>query len=219
MPDDENKELIESWNDNASAWTQVVREGKIESRKLVTDAAIIEAIRSVNPGKVLDLGCGEGWLCRRLRALGIATVGIDVSLPLIEAAKAVDDGTYLQRSYAEFCDEPKAFGYFDAVVANFSVLGDDLSQILSASRQALHPGGSIIVQTLHPGNIEQSDGWRVESFASFHGQFPKAMPWYFRSLASWQKCLEAAGLRIREIREPVHPNTGAPASLLLIAAI
>lgn len=219
MSKNENRELIESWNENASAWTQVVREGKIESRKLATDAAIVEAVQSINPGKILDLGCGEGWLCRRLHSLGIATVGVDVSLPLIEAAKAIDDSAYFQCSYAEFCDKPEAFGYFDAVVANFSVLGDELPQILSAVRQTLHPRGYVIVQTLHPGDAEQSNGWRLESFASFSGQFPKAMPWYFRSLASWRQCFEDAGLHIQEIREPVHPNTGSPASLLLIATL
>lgn len=217
MQQNENAELIESWNENAEAWTQVVREGKIESRKLVTDVAIVDAVQSVSPKKILDLGCGEGWLCRRLSQLGIESVGIDVSLPLIEAAKAADTGAYFQCSYEAFCEKPEAFGRFDAVVANFSVLGDDLPQILSAARQALNQNGSLIVQTLHPGPAEQGNGWCVESFAGFNGQFPKAMPWFFRSLNSWKQCFEDAGLRIREIREPVHPVTGAPTSLLVIA--
>lgn len=219
MQQNENAELIRSWNDNAEAWTQAVREAKIESRKLVTDAAIVDAVQSVKPKSVLDFGCGEGWLCRRLRRLGIETVGIDVSLPLIDAAKVEDSGAYLQCSYESFCQKPNAFGRFDAVVANFSVLGDNLPQILAAVREVLKPGGSMIVQTLHPGPVEQENGWRIESFESFNGQFPKSMPWFFRSLASWKQCFDEAGLRIGEIREPLHPVTGAPASLLIIASL
>lgn len=219
MSDQQTRELIESWHDNADAWTQAVRQQQIESRRLVTDAAIIDAIQLAHPAKVLDLGCGEGWLCRQLNQRGIQTTGIDVSLPLVEAARAAGGGEYFPCSYATFCDKPEAFGCFDVVVANFSILGDDLAEILKAAPKALNPDGRLIVQTLHPtiGDVEQADGWRVESFASFDGKFRRPMPWYFRTLSSWKKSFAEAGLHIDEIREPVHPKTGSPASILFIA--
>jgi hypothetical protein len=43
------------------------------------------------------------------------------------------------------------------------------------------------------------------------------MPWYFRTLESWFGALEAAGLRVVSLREPVHPETGRPVSLLMVA--
>ncbi|MDD5275334.1 MAG: hypothetical protein PHR16_04550 [Methylovulum sp.] len=36
--------IVESWGINALPWTAAVREGQIESRKQVTDQAIIDAI-------------------------------------------------------------------------------------------------------------------------------------------------------------------------------
>jgi len=64
---DENEEqIIDSWNKNALSWTRVIREKQIESRVLVTEKAILETVIELNPITFLDVGCGEGWLCREL---------------------------------------------------------------------------------------------------------------------------------------------------------
>jgi hypothetical protein len=41
------------------------------------------------------------------------------------------------------------------------------------------------------------------------------MPWYYRTLGAWSEAMHDAGLAIRRIEEPVHPETGRPLSLLL----
>lgn len=72
-----NAKIAESWGKNALPWTAAVREGKIESRKQITDHAIIDAIRSRLPRSVLDVGCGEGWLVRELATEKMHVVGTD----------------------------------------------------------------------------------------------------------------------------------------------
>ncbi|MGA9855813.1 MAG: hypothetical protein WBR29_11105 [Gammaproteobacteria bacterium] len=69
--------IIDSWFKNASPWTAAVREGQIESRKLVTNRVIIDAILSRAPQFVLDIGCGEGWLARKLVSHSIRVEGVD----------------------------------------------------------------------------------------------------------------------------------------------
>src|SRR5277367_2761973 len=70
--------IIDSWNKNARPWTTAVRLGQIASRRLVTDQAIVEAAMAGSPRSMLDLGCGEGWLCRALAARGVNVMGVDV---------------------------------------------------------------------------------------------------------------------------------------------
>jgi hypothetical protein len=38
-------------------------------------------------------------------------------------------------------------------------------------------------------------------------------------LASWVRLFSEHGLQLRELREPLHPNTGKPASLILMGSL
>lgn len=214
--------LAESWVANAGAWTDAVREGRIESRRLVTDAGILDALVERRPRRVLDVGCGEGWLARALAGRGVAVVGIDASPALVEAARAAGGGEFHVRAYAELAADPSlADGPYDAVACNFSLLDEEPAPLLAALRESLAPGGALVIQTVHPwvvaGEGPYADGWRTETFDAFGGAFERPMPWYFRTLASWVALLHGAGLVITALREPLHPQTGRPASLLMVA--
>ncbi|HEU0301363.1 MAG TPA: class I SAM-dependent methyltransferase [Longimicrobium sp.] len=219
---DRGAALAESWAANAGAWTRAVREGRIESRRLVTDAAIVDALLEGRPRRVLDVGCGEGWLARALAEREIAVVGIDASPALVDAARAAGGGEFHLLPYADLAADPSlGGGQWDAVACNFSLLDEDLAPLLSALRESLAPGGALVIQTVHPcfaaGEGGYADGWRTETFGAFGGAFARPMPWYFRTLASWLDLLRGAGYRIAALREPIDPRTSRPASLLVVA--
>lgn len=211
-----------SWRANANAWTRAVREQSIESRRLTTDAAIVRAVLDRHPRRVLDVGCGEGWLCRALAEHGIDVVGVDASAPLIEAAREGGGATYHVLSYAELTSAAERLGRFDAAVCNFALLDEDLGPVLASIRSLVRPGGALLIQTVHPwtarGDGPYRDGWRTETFAGFGGEFAEAMPWFYRTLEAWTASLRAAEWRVEELREPAHPHTGDPASLLIAAS-
>jgi SAM-dependent methyltransferase len=236
--------LQESWIANAEAWTRVVRAGSVASRRLATDAAIVEAVsaRVLPPGRVLDLGCGEGWLARALAARGIEVTGVDASAPLIDAARRAmtangglgGRSTFVVLGYDELAAAPaKAGTGYGAAVANFSLLGEDLTPVLRAVRHALvsdeggNRDGVLIVQTVHPMacGAPYRDGWRTEDFRGFgesgrgggsDGEPWRPMPWFFRTVGSWFALLREARYEIQEVREPLHPETEAPLSLLIV---
>jgi 2-polyprenyl-3-methyl-5-hydroxy-6-metoxy-1,4-benzoquinol methylase len=222
--EDREAALVWSWMANAGAWTRAVREGRIESRRVATDAAIIEAVIERAPGRVLDLGCGEGWLMRALAERGIDSVGLDVSMELVVVAEETGGGRYRCCSYEEVIEDPtRAGGPYDVIACNFSLLGADLVPLLSALRRNLRVGGALVIQTVHPwtasGDEPYADGWRTETFAAFGEDFTEPMPWYFRTLQSWMDALRGAGLRLATLREPTHPGTGRPVSLLMVAEV
>ncbi len=219
----EAERLRASWDRNAGAWTEAVRGGGIPSRRAGTDAAIVEAAARVPGRRVLDVGCGEGWLARALAARGREVVGTDGSAGLVERAREAGGGTFRVLGYDEIEADPACLGGpFDAVVCNFALLGDRAAPLLRALATALAPEGRLLVQTVHPftacGDAPYRDGWRTEDFAGFACPFPAAMPWYFRTVGSWLAEARAAGLELAALEEPLHPETGRPLSLLLVLA-
>jgi hypothetical protein len=69
------------------------------------------------------------------------------------------------------------------------------------------------------GDAPYRDGWREGSWDGFNAGFTDPPPWYFRTLGSWVKLYGDHGLQLREVREPVHPKTGKPVSLILVGSL
>ncbi|WP_409318004.1 class I SAM-dependent methyltransferase [Pseudomonas sp. KCJK9016] len=212
--------LLQSWSYNAQAWTQAIRSGAIESRQQVTDQAILLAVMGRQPERVLDLGCGEGWLSRALAERGIEAVGVDGDATLVEAAQAAGSSPVYVASYEDLAEAKVDIGRdYDLICANFSLLHQDIIPLLAAMNALLVPGGALVIQTLHPWSVaagDYQDGWREETFDGFKGQW-QPMPWYFRTLSSWLNALDMAGFQLTSLREPQHPQSPAPQSLLLVA--
>jgi 2-polyprenyl-3-methyl-5-hydroxy-6-metoxy-1,4-benzoquinol methylase len=212
--------LLQSWHHNARSWIEAVRTGSIESRLQVTDQAILLAVLSRQPERVLDLGCGEGWLLRALADRAIQAVGVDGDAALVEAARAAGSSRVHLASYEELVETKVDIGSnYDLICANFALLHQDIIPLLTAMNALLVPGGTLVIQTLHPWTAaagDYQDGWREETFAGFKGQW-QPMPWYLRTLSSWLNALDMAGFRLAGLQEPQHPQSPMPQSLLLVA--
>lgn len=215
---DREAAILRVWNGHAEPWARAVREGRIASRRLVTDAAVAAAVRSRSPGSVIDLGCGEGWLVRVLVDEGIDVLGVDAVPALVAAAEQAGGGRFVTMDYAQIAAgglEARA----DVVVCNFSLLGgESVDRLLCAVPALLHDHGAMVIQTLHPwtacGDAPYRDGWRDGSWAGCGDGFGEAAPWYFRTMAGWMDSFRAAGLELVGLDEPPHPESGRPASVI-----
>jgi 2-polyprenyl-3-methyl-5-hydroxy-6-metoxy-1,4-benzoquinol methylase len=221
--DEVNEALIlGSWTTNAAPWIRAVRERQIESRRLVTDGAILAAIQERSPRSVLDIGCGEGWLVRALAREGIRSMGVDAVPQLIEQAREAGGGDFRALSFDDLA-AGKLFLRADVAVCNFSLLGNEsVRRLLRTVPSLLTPSGVFAVQTLHPmtacGESPYCSGWRPGDWAGLSGTFTDPAPWYFRTLQGWVELIQGCGLELLQIREPLHPVTQRPASIIFITA-
>ncbi|HXV96872.1 MAG TPA: methyltransferase domain-containing protein, partial [Anaerolineae bacterium] len=208
--------------ENAAPWVRAISEGSIESRRLVTNHAIVKAIVQLQPAKVWDIGCGEGWLCRALKQKGIETIGTDAIPALVDAARQQDGGRYELLAYEQIDTEVASQWQADCFVFNFSLFGhDEVNRLLTNLAKALPPGGHIIIQTLHPyaalGEGPYTSGWRQGSWDGFSPDFVNPAPWYYRTLGDWMELLKHCGLQLSGMQEPLHPASGKPVSLVIVA--
>ncbi|WP_444921305.1 class I SAM-dependent methyltransferase [Microbulbifer sp. CnH-101-G] len=216
-----DNKVLRSWHNNADEWVRVIDRAAIPSRKLITDRAIVEATLAHNPASVLDIGCGEGWLARRLSAEGIEVWGIDGVADLVCEAQRRGQERQHFRTLSYEALGPQAFeSKFDLIVCNFSLIGErSTNAVFRNACSLLNPQGYLLVQTLHPllscGDENYQDGWRPGSWEGIEGDFQEAAPWYFRTVSSWVHLFIEHGLELTTLREPINPTSGKPASLIL----
>lgn len=219
----DDTKIVDSWKKNVAPWVKAIQYKEIESRRLVTDQAIVETISSVPAKKALDIGCGEGWLVRELSALGISTTGIDAIEELVSKAKELGEGSFKVLEYekisASTIDET-----YDIAVCNFSLLGkESVEHIFDTIPSLLNDGGCLIIQTLHPntscGDLPYIDGWREGSWAGFSNEFSDPAPWYFRTIESWFKLFRTNGFMLNVVKEPINPQTGKVTSLIMVGSV
>lgn len=130
---------------------------------------------------VLEIGCGEGTVCRYLASAGLAVTGIDINAMAIEAAMSSStDKTSFPILYrvADILGIEN-IGQFDAVVLIrvLTCFADerDWKRLLDRADAALHEGGLLYIHDFayDPGNpaydrrYEEgvARGWRRGSFA------------------------------------------------------
>lgn len=215
-----DNDILNSWRTNAAPWTVAVRQQQIASRRLVTDQAIVDTVTSLPGHSVLDVGCGEGWLVRALADRGHSASGIDAIPALLDKAREMGGGSFRKLAYEDLSGRTLTDRY-DIAVCNFSLLGQQsVDHVFQVIPDILTANGHFVVQTLHPvvscGDRPYVDGWREGSWDGFGDEFKSPAPWYFRTIASWLRLYRDNGFNLVQIAEPIHPETGRPASLILV---
>jgi 2-polyprenyl-3-methyl-5-hydroxy-6-metoxy-1,4-benzoquinol methylase len=216
--------IIESWVTNAAAWSEAIQQEAIESRKLVTNQAIIMAIAKHQPKSLLDIGCGEGWLCRAAQKAipSLSTIkGMDAIAALVQQAKTLSPNvSWEQKSYQDLiAGASHNQEQFQIISINFALFEKELVELLLlALPNYLSENGRVIIQTLHPlmacGDAAYEEGWREGNWNGFSTAFKDPHPWYFRIMAAWVNLFTASGLILDQMQEPIHPKTGKPASVI-----
>ncbi|MFZ0891884.1 MAG: class I SAM-dependent methyltransferase [Thermoplasmata archaeon] len=210
--------------------------GDLWHRALI-DPALLSILGSVRGKRILEIGCGNGYLTRRFRRQGaLRAVGVDASLASIRLARRREAA---RPSGAEFVHGNAArlprfdSESFDRVVANMSLMDihDGAATIREASR-LLRRRGRFVFSINHPCfEIDEKSTWLVEQapfdesvarkVEGYRNERAVRVAWhvseeewgyttsYHRTLSTYVQYLHDAGLVISRLAEP------APKSELL----
>jgi SAM-dependent methyltransferase len=116
---------------------------------------ILETVSPVDGARVLDLGCGEGYVSRQLAAQSpLRILGIDISSGMIEEARAVEEaspkGIEYRVATATDLDLEEEFDLILAVFLFNYLTCDEMVTVLERVHRHLAPGGRFLFTAPHP---------------------------------------------------------------------
>ena len=134
-------------------------------RIVLLNPVLMDLLGSVRGRRILDAGCGEGYLSRKLAKLGADVTAVDFSREMLAMARERTDpeiGIQYMHGNCEdlsFLDEES----FDTVVSNM-VLHDlaDHRVFLRSIHRVLVPKGILVISFSHPCFNTPNSGWMKE---------------------------------------------------------
>jgi trans-aconitate methyltransferase len=148
------------------------------------------------PGeRILDLGCGDGALTKKLVDLGCEVVAVDSSAPQIEAARKLGlNAQVIDAETLPFSDE------FDAVFSN-AVLHwiTNADPMIAAVYRSLKPGGRFVAECGGAGCVQKIRTALVEALERRGIDGEARVPWYFPTPDDYAARLARAGFRVDTI--------------------
>jgi 2-polyprenyl-3-methyl-5-hydroxy-6-metoxy-1,4-benzoquinol methylase len=194
--------------------------------KALEHPSFMALLPDVEGRRVLDLGCGAGYLAHHLAERGAAEViGVDLSERMLQVARAERGHPRVryQRAAMEDVDFPAA--RFDLVVSSLAVhYVGDYAGLMARVARWLASGGHLVYSAEHPIYLTRAaaDGWvrdaagQVQHWA-VNGYFAEGLreeDWlkpgvqkYHRTVASLLNGVIEAGLAVERVVEPV-PDAG-----------
>jgi trans-aconitate methyltransferase len=145
------------------------------------------------PGeRILDLGCGDGVLTKKLVEMGCEVVGVDGSPSQIEAAKRLGlDARVMDAQRSEFDSE------FDAVFSNAALhwMRQPDAAIAGVWR-ALKPGGRFVAECGGHGCIAKIESALKAALERRGLDGASVNPWYFPTTEDYRDRLESRGFNV-----------------------
>ncbi|MFB7246786.1 SAM-dependent methyltransferase [Streptomyces populi] len=141
-------EQAKRWNGPAgNAWVE--SQDMVDALFAPLEELLVEAFPAGQGGRVLDVGCGTGGttvaVARRLGPGG-RCVGVDISEPMVEAARARAEREGVAASFVRADAQDHVFGSpaFDAVVSRFGVMFfSDPARAFANLRRAAREGAGL----------------------------------------------------------------------------
>lgn len=206
------------WEEHAGWWQRSFTDGadpEYEKQILPLVARHLTGAR-----RVLDIGCGEGQVARRVAALGATVVGLDPTWAQVTVARERAGGPAYARARGE--DLPCRGAAFDAVVLCLALEHiEAFEAAIDEVARVLEPDGRFVLLLAHPLLQAPGGGWVDDRILGEHywriGAYlgddtvvdtvAEGVDFVFihRPLSRYVHAMGEAGLIIDDMEEPVPP--------------
>ena len=215
-------EICSEWDIVCEHRQNTIDAGDDISLLSVTAPCIVKHILQAAPKKVLDVGCGTGYLTSLVSQNVNECWGIDASGKSIAIAKkryASQNTVFVQTTIEDFCSPFP----FDACISNMVLTSDPLfRQSLKKMHDVLSLNGHLYIMIPHPCFWPKYWNYQDEPWFNYNEEIfiehdfsislVKSMgttTYIHRSLATYIESILSVGFCIEQIEEP-YPVGGVP---------
>jgi ubiquinone/menaquinone biosynthesis C-methylase UbiE len=153
-----------------------------QMRRQSSERLISYLQKKQEPLKILEIGCGNGWLSHRLSAIkGSKVIGADINFTEIQqAARVFQEISNLHFIYGDIQSGIFEKKQFDVIVFAASIqYFPSLSAIISQSKRLLNPNGEIHIIDSYFYALSELSAARQRSFLYYEAAgFPEMINWY-----------------------------------------
>lgn len=211
------------WDQQAAAYDKLIGNHGDPLRAEFLDPVLMQLLGDVRGLKVLDAGCGNGYLTAKLQSQKAEVVGVDSSAELLKLAKQrFPQSQFIQSDLTQKLPFPDAS--FDLVVSQLVLM--DLPQcdiLIAESYRVLRTGARVVMSILHPlftppvGSFHRGVLGRLfPAHASYHlknyfqtgcyrkqiYRSPVTSLYYHRLFSTYINSFLVAGFRLAKLLEP-----------------
>jgi len=165
--------------------------------RFVSDlASPVVTLLAPKPGeRILDLGCGDGVLTKKLADLGCEVIAVDSSAAQVDAARKLGLNAYVMNAEALSFDAE-----FDAVFSNAVLHWIKRADPMIASvYRALKAGGRFVAECGGHGCIQKIRTALVQALNRRGLDGESYVPWYYPTPDDYSTRLNRAGFRVDNI--------------------
>lgn len=158
--------IREQWEINAESFTDLIAGSGTPHHRNILNPCVEELLGDVRGKKLLDAGCGEGYLARYYAKKGAFVTAIDLSENLIETSKKLTEKEKLAVEYrvANICNlDSISNDEFDIILSNLVLLNIPcLDDSFREFYRVLRKGGYLVFSIVHPAfNFYGPGSWKL----------------------------------------------------------
>jgi SAM-dependent methyltransferase len=204
------------------SYRSAVAPGPWSANFVMEEPALLDAVGDVRGLRILDLGCGDAAIGRRLLDAGCrGYLGIDASARMTEAARTALRGTAGQARCGAIERFSAPADSFDLVISRVALhYVEDLDAALSACRGCLAREGRMVFTVVHPvitshdarpDSEEPRTSWVVDDYFEpgprHQDWLGTRVAWHHRTVEQYVASFQRAGFTLTALSEcPPRPE-------------